>query len=320
MEVGTVHGRPRRTIALGDATILPGLIDLHVHVPGDRLSARGGLMTVRDVGIAEAELRAPFESPGRPRTFEAGPLLTVPRGYVSSASIGLVVASPATARAAVRRLVHEGAAAIKVALEDGSAGGTFLSMLTLAELRTIVGAAHRDGRIVIAHALEQTGVDRALAGRVDELAHMPCSHVSARSVRTLAQRRIRVVATLHVADAVHATDPSFACPDGLANARLFVAAGGRLLYGTDMGSNAGIPLNVDVDELALMRRAGLTPVEVLRAATSQAAVELGRPRLGRLAPGSPADVWAVRGDATKSLRLLAHPVLAIVRGVLVRQP
>jgi imidazolonepropionase-like amidohydrolase len=167
--------------------------------------------------------------------------------------------------------------------------------------------------------LEQDGVDRALAGGVDELAHMPCLGVSASSMRELA-RRIPIVGTLHVARTVHAAFPSaFSCPDAVANARIFVAAGGTLLYGTDMG-NPGIPDDVDVDELVLMRRAGLTPVQVLRAATAAAADELHRPSLGRLASGSPADLWAVRGDATTDLRRLAHPVLAIVRGEVVRQP
>jgi imidazolonepropionase-like amidohydrolase len=118
---------------------------------------------------------------------------------------------------------------------------------------------------------------------------------------------------------VHAAFPSFSCPDASRNARLFVAEGGALLYGSDMG-NPGIPNDVDVDELVLMRRAGMTLVDVLRAATAQAGAEMRRPRLGRLAPGSPADLWAVRGDATTSLRRLSHPVLAIVRGVAVRQP
>lgn len=319
VEVGTVRARPLRTIALGDATILPGLIDLHVHVAGDALTSRNGLMTVRDVGISEDALRPPFEPPGRPRTIEAGPLLTVQRGYVASSSIGLVVTSPATARAAVTRLAAKGAALIKIALEDGGVAGIHIPMLTLAEVRAIVEEAHRHGRIVTAHALEQAGVDVALAGGVDELAHTPCYRIRPASMRELAHRGIPVVGTLHVPAAVHAATPSFACPDAVANARIFVGAGGTLLYGSDMG-NPGIPQDVDVEELQLMGRAGLEPVEVLRAATAKAGDELRLPRLGRLAPGSPADLWAVRGDATTELSRLAHPVLAITRGRIVRQP
>lgn len=319
VRVGAVDERPLRTIALGDATVLPGLIDLHVHVPGDRLDARNGLMTVRDLGIPLDALRPPYAPRRRPRTLEAGPLLTVPRGYVADSSLGLVVTSPATARAAVRRLVSRGAAVIKIALEDGSAAGARLSMLTVDEVRAIVDEAHRHRRIVTAHALEQAGVDRALAGGVDELAHMPCSRVSSASIRALAHRRVPIVGTLHVPLTVHAAVPSFACPDALANARVFVAAGGRLLYGSDMG-NPGIPQDVDVEELLLLRRAGLSEVEVLRAATAGAADELRRPELGRLGPGAPADVWAVRGDATADLHRLSHAVLAVVRGTVVRQP
>jgi imidazolonepropionase-like amidohydrolase len=276
-------------------------------------------MTVRDVGIPVFALRPPFEARRRPRTFESGPLLTVRRGYVADSSVGQVVASPHEARVAVRRLVGRGAELIKIALEDGSVSGSHLSMLTLAEVRAIVDEAHRLDRIVTAHVLEQSGLDRALAGGVDELAHMPCLAISPRSLREVARRRIPIVGTLHVAATVHAADPSFSCPDGVADARIFVAAGGTLLYGSDMG-NPGIPLGVDVGELLLMQRAGLAPTDVLAAATARAGNELGRPRLGRLVPGASADVWAVTGDATRDLLRLAHPRLAVIRGAVIRAP
>jgi imidazolonepropionase-like amidohydrolase len=110
------------------------------------------------------------------------------------------------------------------------------------------------------------------------------------------------VATLHVS--------GDGCPD---NARAFVRAGGRLLYGSDYG-NPGIPMRIDVDELELMVLAGLSRLEVLRAATSEAGRQLELGPLGTLAPGAPADVIAVRGDPLGDLETLAAPVLVVAGG------
>ena len=66
----------------------------------------------------------------------------------------------------------------------------------------------------------------------------------------------------------------------------------------------------------LARFADLSPVDVLRAATSESAeaLELAA-ETGRLAPGLAADVLVVRGDPLEDLERLAEPVLVLARGV-----
>lgn len=68
-----------------------------------------------------------------------------------------------------------------------------------------------------------------------------------------------------------------------------------------------------------MHEAGMTPTQVLAAATSRAGAELGRSPLGSLAAGAPADVVAVRGDA----RVLSHEstrLLVMTRGHVIIAP
>jgi imidazolonepropionase-like amidohydrolase len=132
-------------------------------------------------------------------------------------------------------------------------------------------------------------------------------------MREAATAGLELVATLHVV--------SGAVPGGgaapLANARAFVAAGGTLLNGSDFGVS-GIPLGADADELRLMRRAGLSVLDVLRAATSRAGAVLPFPNAGRLRPGAPADLAVVGGDATRDVsRLGTIPLLLVVRGQVV---
>ena len=188
---------------------------------------------------------------------------------------------------------------IKIALEPGRGW----PMLSVAEVRAIVAEAHVHQLIVTAHAM-MTGVAIALAGGVDELAHSPCG-ATADELREIARRRIPVVGTLHLTGCTP-------------QAALIVQMGGTLLYGTDDG-NPGIPDGIDVQELRLMKAAGLTPTQVLAAATSEAADEAGLAPLGTLKAGAIADVIVVRGDARRLAQSLAVPRLVVSSGV-VRSP
>ena len=84
-----------------------------------------------------------------------------------------------------------------------------------------------------------------------------------------------------------------------------MAAGGRVVYGTDLG-NQGPPPGIDVAELQLMVGAGMTPEQALLAATAGAAAHLRLAGTGRLTPGARADLVAVRGDPLRDLRTLAR--------------
>ena len=100
------------------------------------------------------------------------------------------------------------------------------------------------------------------------------------------------------------------CPFKVANARSFVQAGGRLLYGTDFSL---VPPGIDVRELKLMAQAGLTSTQVLAAGTGEAGKELGE-NLGTVRAGAPADVVVVRGDPRKNLSVLGQPLLVLAGG------
>jgi hypothetical protein len=107
---------PKR-IELGDGTILPGLIDLHVHDLG-RGQHMSAVTTVRDVGAAEVSLPSVRKlQRGALRVRFSGPLLTVPGDYptLTFPDVAGVVRGVSGARAAARRLAGEGASVIKIA-------------------------------------------------------------------------------------------------------------------------------------------------------------------------------------------------------------
>ena len=289
-----------RTIALRDATLLPGLIDLHTHQLG--LGQAGSVVTtVRDVGTDDRNLPLQGPSPG-PRVLAAGPLITAPGGYpipIHGRDVAHVVRNPDGAKAYVRSLADRGAAVIKVSLQFG------FPVMTLETLRAIVEEAHAHDLRVTAHVGEGRGARMALRAGADELAHMPCGE-DPQLMGELAAAGMEIVATLYVIQLV------VGCPGPLENATAFARRGGVLLYGSDYGVT-GIPSGVVVEELELLAEAGLGRLGALRAATSRAADVLAIDGVGRLAEGSPADLAAVRGDPTRNLDALSEPVF-VVRG------
>src|SRR6266516_1102170 len=198
------------------------------------------------------------------------------------------------AAAAVADLAAAGASVIKVAL-DPTRGGPALPATTL---QTVVAAARERGLGVTAHVSGVAEVVKALDAGVTELAHWPFGEEVPGDVIGRMAASVAVVPTLHI-------DPSPARRNGV---RSFVAAGGRVLYGTDLG-NQGPPPAVDVTELELLVEAGLSPAGAVAAATSLAAEHLGLPATGRVAPGWVADLLMVDGDPLEDPRALIRPRL-----------
>lgn len=304
-----LRARAEETIDLGDATLLPGFIDLHVHTGSiyDYIAlVDEGVTTVRDLGSSERVLRFPDAAPLE--VVAAGPLITVPGGYpvpVYGRSIAAPIEGPTEARAKVRQLASNGAGVIKIAVTTGFVRRW--PTLSVREIKAIVEEAHAHRLKVTAHVDEAEGVRRALNAGVDEWAHIPCTKVPPELLNEAATAEVEVVGTLHVLEG---------CLGSLPNAKAFVDVGGSLLYGSDLG-NGGIPFGIDVEELELMMRAGLSLEEVLASATSLAGEALGASPLGALSSQAPADVIAVPGDLRKDLRQLEDPVFVMANGKIV---
>ncbi len=96
------------------------------------------------------------------------------------------------------------------------------------------------------------------------------------------------------------------------------AAGVKMLFGTDAGV---YPHGDNAKQFAKMVEWGMTPVEAIRAATSDAAIALNRADdVGQITAGHYGDIVAVAGDPTKDVRLLEHPVWVLKGGQIVTGP
>ena len=153
---GTVRGGPaaRREVDGTGRTLIPGLIDAHVHVTDAALPVflRFGVTTVRDLHNAPAYILplARDDTPQRPRIVAAGALLD---GSGSAWPAARIVESMADVRTAVREQVGAGAGVIAVA-----------TRLSAALTDAVVREARARGVPVAAHLGRTTALAAARAG------------------------------------------------------------------------------------------------------------------------------------------------------------
>src|SRR3954454_18035847 len=190
-------------------TVLPGLIDAHVHVfPGALQSAlRSGVTTELDMfadpGLVSALVQQASSDPSAADLRSAGIGATVPGGHPTRlVTQGLLstfptVTGPAPAAAFVAARVAEGSHFLKVILEDGTTTGYPCPTLTADTVRALVGAAHAQGLRVGAHALTQAHAHLAVGAGVDGLGHLFLDQpLSAQFLDAAAHRGVFTIPTL----------------------------------------------------------------------------------------------------------------------------
>jgi enamidase len=340
-------------IDAGGGTILPGLIDDHVHNAAEsgirRQFLEAGVTTICDTGAGTNQLRLYREEQSSSeliaRAYYAGPFLSAPQGYPADtdASARLGVSTPDEARTAVQELAAQGVSYIKVALDDGR-GEEALPVLSEDTLQAIVQEAHRLGLTVRAHVLDATYLEMALDAGVDAIEHIPAPDFS-RTVfelwmrsdhaltlpkayldllQRLADSGIPLTPTIEVLErrtcnlVAQSEDERNAC------VRVYLAAisqfhqmGGIIALGNDYGS-AGMPAGLPWREMAFLQEAGLSNAEILTAATGTAAQVCGHgDEIGALQPGYLADVVIVDGNPLTDLSALQRVKTVLLAGQVV---
>jgi imidazolonepropionase-like amidohydrolase len=243
-------------------------------------------------------------------------LVTVPGGYPIRpwGMSALTVTSPEDAALKTNRLLDDGADVIKIALETGAIFETRLPVLSEAEAAAIVEVAHARGTRVSAHLTTSGDLERALDAGVDDLAHMVVDPISDELIARTVQEKVVWVPTLELWKRVGDFDRG-----AVANLERFVAAGGRVALGTDYaGYDATFDLGMPFTELEMMQAAGMTPMQIVVAATRNAAYACNlEHELGTLEAGKIADVLVVDGDPLADLGALANVRMVVHNGVVI---
>lgn len=340
-------GRVDVEVAGAGRTLLPGLIDAHVHVFDSSLAQAlaYGVTTELDMfampGNLARQRRLAAERDDVADLRSSGVLATAPNGHPTQIFANLpaelktqlgdaagefdTVSGPADAEPFVKARVADGADYLKVVIDHGTTAGGEIPVLSPDTVAALVAAAHDAGLKVVAHAASAADATVALDAGVDGLAHVPFDATpeqAADVVARCADGDVFVVSTLVYAEwlASGQADPAqTAAPLRLDHAAtiagMVAKAGVRLLAGTDANMIAPAHGAGLLRELELLVRAGLTPEEALRAATSVPATVFGLTDRGRIAPGLRADLVLVTGDPTTEVTAAANIVDVWRRGV-----
>jgi hypothetical protein len=242
----------------------PVFTDHHVHLGlGDASALAGsGIGRVVDLGWSDDVVALAGRAPVA--ASYAGRFVTAPGGYPGGRPWApphstIEVAEPAAAGAVVAHLVGLGASLVKVVL-NRDAG----PVPDLATLQSVVRAATVAGLPVVAHCEGPGMVELALAAGVSALAHTPWTHrLDDAVVEEAVETGQAWISTLDIHGYGTSTPDQARAVDNLGR---FLAAGGRVLYGTDLG-NGPLPATLNLRETGLLADAGLTDDDLLAALT-----------------------------------------------------
>ena len=340
-------------VQLDGAFVLPGLIDMHVHLvwsgaadpvqvvekEGEQLTTiramrnaqaqlAAGVTTVRDLGgnwdialsVAEAIDRGMCEGP---TVIASGRTVIMTGGH--DAFWGIASDGVDAVTQSVRRQVHRGAKVIKTAATGGAYGraeGEEIGQaeLSLEELAAIANEAHRFGLRTAAHALGTTGIRNAVVAGIDTIEHgvfltedIVAEMVTRGTALCPTLATYRMLASGPDVPAYAADKARTVVTAHTESVRMAIDYGVPVVAGTDAGAPL-LPHPALVDELLVLSECGMSNAQALRSATSTAASVLGRPAAGRVAVGAVADLLIVETDPFESLDNLRSVWGVIRRG------
>ncbi len=319
-------------VNLQGKTIMPGFINSHVHKAYNRnyLSkwARDGVTTVRDLAASAPYPEKLFKTrnslnanPKCARLNAAGLYINVEGGYPSTIGGGwsmAAVTSPEEARQAVNKLIDAGADVIKTAMESGYAfRSSAWPLLSPDELSVLVETAHERGKPVTAHVTSARDLAPALDAGVDEIAHMVVDELPDELVQRMVETGTRWVPTLELWQLASRKYSINYGEVSIKNLARFVEAGGEVALGTDY---AGAPqmafeLGMPIREIEWMKEAGMTPMQIIVAATKNGARSCNMENeIGTLETGKLADVLVVDGNPLTDIHVLTKVHLVLREG------
>lgn len=348
-------------ISVPGGTLMPGLIDLHMHlfqwgqrhdIPWERESileagVRGirnastlldmGVTTARDVAsrdnlsiqlrdlINEGVVRGP-------RLLASGTQLEA-QGRAAYFFRAIYVNGPDEARAAARRQLRAGADWIKIMATSGVGGGTGKLVgepgwqeLGEDEMAAAAVEAHHAGRRITAHAIGNAGIKAAVRAGVDCVEHG--DYLDDEAIELMVQRNVGLVPTLLITRnlGTYGRERGFeqnivdraqrTLEAGFESVRRAFAAGIRVATGSDVDLD-----ETAAQEVAMLREAGMRPMDTLLAATKVAASIISLDdRIGTVEPGKIADLIIMPGDPLADVSALEKVTHVLQEGKLVKRP
>ena len=311
-----------------------------------RTMLRAGFTTVRDVGVyrglTDADLRDAINAGTveGPRMFVAGGYITTPGGGGDVSGLARDMPIPETFRVGVVRNAGEARDRARFLLDQGAdfikliATGAVLALgsepgaleLSPEEMKAACDEAKLRGKYCIAHAHGAEGIKAAIRAGARTIEH--ASYLDAEGIALAKAKGVWLDMDIYNGDWIEEFGTKQGWPAeylrknrettdvqrrGFAAA---VKAGAKLTFGTDA---AVYPYGLGARQFTYMVRYGMTPMQAIRSATSEAAKALGKEgELGAIAPGAWGDFVAVRGDPLQDVSVLQQIEGVIKQGRIAR--
>jgi imidazolonepropionase-like amidohydrolase len=316
-------------------------------VPNARVTLESGFTTVRDVGtyraLGDIALRDAInrgDIPG-PRMFVAGAYVTITGGAGSDSGLAPDITlpwdmhygeanSPWEVRQVIRKLASNGVDHIKI-LSSGAVlthGSNPKSQeFTLEELQAAVDEASHFGLRVESHAHSPDGIKNAIRAGVASVEH--ATMIDDEGIALAKQHGTYLDMDIYDEECIQEEGKAGTIPKDFLehdaqlgqvqrdNFRKAVLAGAKMSFGTDAGV---CPYGTSGKQFAFMVKYGMTPMQAIQSATTNAADLLGHSsELGSIKAGKYADIIAVVGDPLADIRVLENIQLVMKDGKLYKQ-
>jgi imidazolonepropionase-like amidohydrolase len=343
--ISEFEGYQGEEVVLDDAaTLLPGLIDCHVHLcfdaesnPGEitekmrpgavavralvnaQRTLSGGITAIRDCGgkdylefaARDACNRGQFQGP----TIRAsGRMICMTGGHGNR--FGRVADGIEEVVKAVREQVHAGSDLVKIM----ATGGVMTpgvdpedAHYSAEEMAAGIAEGHRFHKPCASHAQGTEGILNAVRGGIDSIEHG--IFLSDKCIEEMLERRTYLVPTLaalkHILSAGDQGIPEYVIEKATRvsethqrSIKIFYEAGGRIAMGTD----AGTPFNhhgENAQELRYMVDVGISPMDAIIFSTANAADLMRLEKTGRIQEGATADLLVVEGNPLEDIDAVA---------------
>ena len=306
-----------------------------IHARANLLS---GFTTLRDLGTEGAQLADVGIKSAIEKGIIPGPrLLVTTRAIVATGSYaprnfapewripqGADEADGDHLRTLVRRQIREGADWIKIYADTPHGlGPNPKPAFSIEELKLVVATAADAGVKVAAHAQSKEGMNRAALAGVNTIEHGDAGDIEV--FRLMAQKKIGYCPTLATAEAYARYDgwkPNSPLPTALVSKKesFKAALESGVLIGN--GSDIGVfPHGQGYQELEMLVKYGMTPLQALRCATSDASKLLAlENKVGMVKEGMIADLAAFEGNPSKEIKDVRKVKFVMKSGTIYKQP
>jgi imidazolonepropionase-like amidohydrolase len=316
-------------------------------VPNARAMLESGFTAVRDVGtyraLGDVALRDAIQRGDiiGPHMFVAGAYVTISGGAGAATGLAPDISlpwdlhygeanGPWEVRKVIRQLANDGADHIKIlssgaVLTHGSNPNS--QEFTPEELHAAVDEASHFGLRVEAHAHSPEGIKNAIRAGVASVEH--ATMIDDEGIALAKQHGTYLDMDIYDEECIQEAGKNGSMPKDFLehdaklgqvqrdNFRKAVAAGVKMSFGTDAGVCA---YGTSGKQFAFMVKYGMTPMQAIQAATSNAADLLGHSsEIGSIKPGKFADIIAVTGDPLTDIRLLENVQFVMKDGKVYKQ-